>query len=149
MVNSNSSPQILTFRTSMMHFISLHRFLFSDFQVPAPHLSSDRCLATPTASPLSKSKVLQGILQSICKVYGHAQHTFLQFCHYNSLLPVPADQETLVLCYFPSRCQRPPAQNNPQIPIWGESTTHQHGSVRPTERCFPAAQRPLGHPYPV
>ena len=42
--------------------------------------------------------VLQGIQQSTCKVYGHTQHMFLQFFLYYSLLPVPADQETL-LCF--------------------------------------------------
>ena len=40
------------------------------------------------------SKVIQGVQQSTCKVYGHAQHTFLQFCHCYGLLPVPVDQET-------------------------------------------------------
>ena len=44
------------------------------------------------------SKVIQGVQQSTCKGYGHAQHTFLQFCHHYGLLPVPADQETLL--YF-------------------------------------------------
>ena len=44
------------------------------------------------------SRVLQGIQQSTHKVYGHAQHMFLQFCHCYSLLPIPADQETLL--YF-------------------------------------------------
>ena len=44
------------------------------------------------------SKVIQGVQQSTCKVYGHAQHTFLQFCHCYGLLPVPVDQETLL--YF-------------------------------------------------
>ena len=44
------------------------------------------------------SKVLQGIQQSICKVYGHAQHLFLQFCHCYGILFVPMDQETLL--YF-------------------------------------------------
>ena len=45
-----------------------------------------------------QSKVLQGNQQSTCKVCGHAQHTFFQFCHCYSLLPVPANQETL-LCF--------------------------------------------------
>ena len=44
------------------------------------------------------SKVIQGVQQSTCKVYGHAQQTFLQFCHYYGLLPVPTDQEMLL--YF-------------------------------------------------
>ena len=44
------------------------------------------------------SKVLHGIQQSICRVYGHAQLMFLQFCQCYSLLPIPADQETLL--YF-------------------------------------------------
>ena len=44
------------------------------------------------------SKVIQGVQLSTCKVYGHAQYTFLQFCHYYGLLPVPADQEMLL--YF-------------------------------------------------
>ena len=44
------------------------------------------------------SKVIQGVKQSTCKVYGHAQHTFLQFCHCCGLLPVPTDQDTLL--YF-------------------------------------------------
>ena len=43
-------------------------------------------------------KVLQGVQQSTCKVYRHAQHMFLQFCHCYGLLPIPADQETLL--YF-------------------------------------------------
>ena len=42
--------------------------------------------------------MIQGVQQSTCKVYGHAQHTFLQFCHCYGLLSVPADQETLL--YF-------------------------------------------------
>ena len=44
------------------------------------------------------SKVLHSIQQSMCRVYGHAQQMFLQFCHCYSLLPVPANQETLL--YF-------------------------------------------------
>ena len=44
------------------------------------------------------SKVLQDIQQSTHKVYRHAQHTFLHFCHCYNLLPVPANQETLL--YF-------------------------------------------------
>ena len=44
------------------------------------------------------SKVLQGIQQSTHKVYRHAQHMFLQFCHCYGLLPILADQETLL--YF-------------------------------------------------
>ena len=44
------------------------------------------------------SKVIQGIQQSTYKVYRHAQHAFLQFCHCYGLLPVPMDQETLL--YF-------------------------------------------------
>ena len=43
-------------------------------------------------------KALQGIQQSTFKVYGHAKHMFLQFCHCYGLLPIPADQETLL--YF-------------------------------------------------
>ena len=58
-------------------------------------------------------------------------------------------RDNLVLCYFPSRCQMPPAQNNFHIPIWGESAAHLHGPVRPTKRCSLAAQRPPGHTYPV
>ena len=41
------------------------------------------------------SKVIQGVQQSTCKVYRHAQHIFLQFYHCYGLLPVPTDQETL------------------------------------------------------
>ena len=44
------------------------------------------------------SKVLWGMQQSTHKVYGHAQHMFLQICHCYGLLPVLADQETLL--YF-------------------------------------------------
>ena len=44
------------------------------------------------------SKVIQGVQPSTCKVYGYAQHTFLQFCHCYGLLPVPVDQEKLL--YF-------------------------------------------------
>ena len=78
--------------------ISPHRFKSLDLQVP-PHI----CLLAGTW-PLPQlclsvqSKVLQGIQQSTCKVYGHAQHMFLQFCHYYGLLLVPANQETL-LCF--------------------------------------------------
>ena len=51
------------------------------------------------------SKVLQGMQQSTCKVYGHDQHLFLQFCHCYGLLPTPADQrDTLVLCYLLGWC---------------------------------------------
>ena len=68
--------------------------------------SFQRMLLSPGAGvwPLTQlclsahSKVLQGIQQSTCKVYGHAQHMFLQFCHCYGLLPIPADQETLL--YF-------------------------------------------------
>ena len=133
-----------------MHFVPLHRFWSSISQVPAPHPSSGRCLAAPTALPLS---AVQGATEH------PAIHTKgLQACPVyvpsvlHSLQP-PAgacqSRHPLVLCYLPSRCQRPPSWNNPQIPIWGESAAHQHGSVRPTKRHSLAAQRPPGHTYPV
>ena len=67
------------------------------------------------ASPLTQlclsahSRVLQGMQWSTYKVYRHAQHMFLQFCHYYGLLPILADQDTLGLCYLLGQCYRPPA----------------------------------------
>ena len=61
------------------------------------HLLAGACLL-PQLHLSVQSKLLQGIQQSTCKVCGHAQHTFLQFCHNCGLLPVPANQGTL-LCF--------------------------------------------------
>ena len=74
--------------------------------LPAPRNSSLQLSIHPLAGtwPLTwlhlsaHSKVIQGVQQSTCKVYRHAQHTFLQFCHCYGFLPVPMDQETLL--YF-------------------------------------------------
>ena len=79
-----------------MHFISLHRFFSSDFQVPAPHPSSGRHLTTPTALPLSAVQGATGHPADYTQGLWASQHMFLQFCHYYGLLPVPDDQETLL-----------------------------------------------------
>ena len=81
-----------------MHIMSLHRFRSWDLQVPAPHPPSGRNLASPKAPSLSE---VQGAT-------GHpAVHTqSLHACpadippvlHCYGLLPVPANQETL-LCF--------------------------------------------------
>ena len=133
-----------------MHFMSLHRLSSWDLQVPAPHLSSGRHLASPSAPSLS---TVQGATEHPA-VHMQGLQAYPAYCPPIWPLPWPPagacqSRDTLLLCYFPSRCQRPPAQNNPQIPIWGESTAYQHGPVRLIKRCSPAAQRPLCHIYPV
>ena len=90
----------------LLHFslwMSLTQIVYS---LPGPRNSSIQPHIHPLAgtwplTPLhlpAHSKVLQGIQQSTCKVYGHGQHMFIQFCHCYGLLPIPADQETLL--YF-------------------------------------------------
>ena len=76
------------------------------YSLPGPRNSSfQSCIHPQTGTwPLTQlclsahSKVWHGVQQSTCRFYGHAQHTFLQFCHCYSLLPIPADQKTLL--YF-------------------------------------------------
>ena len=98
MVNSNSSPWVMTLRTSLMHFICHHRFLSSDLQVTAPHSSSGRCLATPTSLPLSTVQGATGYpavyMQGLwaCPAYVPLVLPLLQ------LLLLPANQKTL-LCF--------------------------------------------------
>ena len=117
-----------------MCFISLHRFWSLDLQVSAQHLSSGRCLATPTALPLS---AVQGATGHPAV---HMQGLWALQAYVPSVLPLlqppPSacqSRDPPVLCYFPCRYQRPPAWNIPQIPVWGESASHQHRPVRPTK----------------
>ena len=104
--------------TSLMHLISLHRFLSLDLQVPAPHPSSARHLATPTAPPFSAVQGATGHpavhMQGLwtCPAYIPSVLLFLW--------PPPSAYQSRVphvLCHIPSRCQRPPVWNNPQITV--------------------------------
>ena len=80
-----------------MHIMSLHRFRSWDLQVTALHPCSGRFLASPSVPPLSAVQGATGHpAVHTHKVYGHAQHTFLQFSHCYGLLPASADQETLL-----------------------------------------------------
>ena len=91
------------------------------FQVPTLHSSSGRCLSAATALPLST------VQSAIGHPAVYTQGLWACPAHVPPVLPLlwpPASacrpRDTLVICYFPSRGQRPPAWNNPQIPIWGD-----------------------------
>ena len=73
-------------------------YRFWDPLFPAMLLSPGGCLATHTALPFSTFQGSTGCATVSMKVYRHAQHMFLQFCHWYGLLPILADQETLL--YF-------------------------------------------------
>ena len=94
----------LEFPTSCLIF-PLHILIdFTDTDLVSPPTSPGNSTLWPCICILPQlclsthSQVLQGVQQSTYKVYRHAQHTFLQFCHCYSLLPVPTNQETLL--YF-------------------------------------------------
>ena len=109
--------------------MSLHRFRSWDLPSSSP---TSIFWQVPGLSLSSVSQCSPRCYRASCSP--HARSTGIPTIHSSSSVIAMAScqsRDTLVLCCFPSRCQRPPAQNNPQIPIWGECAAHQHGPIRP------------------